>query len=442
MNVALLRQLPAVDAVLELEGLQDLPRPLVLRATRRVLERWRDAVRTGSLSELPEIESAVRAEAGRLGESKIRRVINATGIVLHTNLGRAPLAPSAAEAVGEVARGYSNVELDLRSGKRGGRLEGVRECLQLLLDCEDAVVVNNNAAAVLLMLTAHASGREVLVSRGELVEIGGSFRVPDVMAMSGARLVEVGTTNRTRAEDYARAIGENTAVILRVHPSNFRIEGFTERPEREDLAQLGPPFFEDLGSGAIVPLDGEPDIALALRAGASLVSFSGDKLLGGSQAGLIVGKKDAVEACRKHPLYRTLRLDKLALAALEATLRLYVQGRESEIPAVKMLESLHGDPSRILAGLDGLGLELHLEDDVGFSGGGAMPGRELPAKVLRIACKSPDARAAALREQSPAILVRVARSGLVIDPRCLLSGEEEALINGLRLAFLPPTGQE
>jgi L-seryl-tRNA(Ser) seleniumtransferase len=445
MNVALLRQLPAVDAVLDLEGLHDLPRPLVLRATRRVLERWREAVKTGALDVLPDIEAEVRAEAALLGQSKIRRVINATGIVLHTNLGRAPLAPAAVEAVAEVAGAYANVELDLSTGKRGGRLAGVRECLSLLLDCEDAVVVNNNAAAVLLMLSAHASGKEVLVSRGELVEIGGSFRIPDVIALSGAKLVEVGSTNRTRAEDYARAVGENTAAILRVHPSNFRIEGFTERPEREELADLGPPVFEDLGSGALLPLEGDPDIALALRSGASLVSFSGDKLLGGAQAGLIVGKREAVAACRSHPLYRALRLDKLALAALEATLRLYVQGRESEIPAVGMLGPSQGGADRIrsgLAALRGPDITLHLEEDVGYSGGGALPGRELPGEVLRIACKSPDARAAALREQSPAILVRVARGGLLIDPRCLLPGDEMAVINGLRLAFLSPTGQE
>jgi L-seryl-tRNA(Ser) seleniumtransferase len=385
-----------------------------------------------------------------LSTNRIRRVINATGIVLHTNLGRAPLAPSAAEAVAEVASGYSNVELDLKTGKRGGRIAGIRECLCLLLGCEDAVVVNNNAAAVLLMLAAHAKGREVVVSRGELVEIGGSFRIPDVMALSGAKLVEVGTTNRTRAADYAQAIGKETAVLFRVHPSNFRMEGFTERPEREALAALGVPFFEDLGSGALKPLGDEPDIAQALAAGANLVSFSGDKLLGGSQAGLIVGSASAVAVCRAHPLYRALRLDKLALAALEATLRLYVQGRESEIPALGMLaENLDGSAS------DGAGtaaqmrrklaevlpaLKVHCEPDVGFSGGGALPGQALPGQVLHIACANPDSIAAHLRGQKPAILARVARGGLIVDPRCLLGGEESEVIAGLCLALEPTTG--
>jgi L-seryl-tRNA(Ser) seleniumtransferase len=447
MNVELLRQIPSVDLVLALEGLEYLPRPLALRATRRVLDELRTAVKSGELDFLPDIVEAVQAEAARLGACRIRRVINATGIVLHTNLGRAPLAPSAADAVAQVAGGYSNVELDLTTGKRGGRLEGVRECLKLLVGCEDAVVVNNNAAAVLLMLSAHAKGREVVVSRGELVEIGGSFRIPDVMALSGAKLVEVGSTNRTRCEDYAQAICESTAVLLRVHPSNFRMEGFTERPDREGLAALGVPFFEDLGSGALLPMDGEPDIAHALRAGATLVSFSGDKLLGGSQAGLIVGSAAAVAACRAHPLYRALRLDKLALAALEATLRLYVQGRTEEIPAVSMVgQQSAGDQAAVVL-KDLLNqalpkLVVHLEEDVGFSGGGALPGKELSGHVLRIVCKSPDSIAAKLRTQRPAILARVARGGLVIDPRCVLCGEETALIAGLCLAFQSPTGEE
>ncbi|MEC7242316.1 MAG: L-seryl-tRNA(Sec) selenium transferase, partial [Myxococcota bacterium] len=369
---------------------------------------------------------------------------NATGIVLHTNLGRAPLSPRAADAVNEVARGYSNLELELSTGKRGGRLDGIRECLRLLLDCEDAVVVNNNAAAVMLMLAAHAAGKSVLVSRGELVEIGGSFRVPDVMALSGARLVEVGTTNRTRAADYERAVTEDTAVVLRVHPSNFTIEGFTERPSREELSAIGIPFFEDLGSGALVDFEKEPDIADALASGASLVCFSGDKLLGGSQAGIIVGKREAVESCRRHPLYRALRLDKLALVALEATLRLYVEGAHDDIPALDMLRK--GDQQdramKLAATLKKHGLEAVAEEDVGYSGGGALPGQAIPSWVVRVVCTSPDAPARALREQTPAILARVARSGLIIDPRCLLEEDWEAVVAGLLLAFHAPTGEE
>ena len=444
MNQDLFRQLPSVDAVLGREALSDLPRPLLLRATRRLLQRWRGEIRAGALSVLPDLDSAIREEAKRLGEPRIRRVINATGIVLHTNLGRAPLSSRAAEAVSNVARGYSNLELDLASGKRGGRLDGIRESLRLLLDCEDAVVVNNNAAAVMLMLAAHAKGKSVLVSRGELVEIGGSFRVPDVMALSGAKLVEVGTTNRTRASDYERAVTEDTAVVLRVHPSNFTIEGFTERPSREELAAIGLPFFEDLGSGALVDFEGEPDIADALASGASLVCFSGDKLLGGSQAGIIVGKKAAVEACRRHPLYRALRLDKLALAALEATLRLYVEGAHKELPALGMLGA--GDQeslvSELVSTLADHGLNAVAEKDVGYSGGGALPGQAIPSWVIRLPCKSPDAPARQLRMQTPAILARVARSGLIIDPRCLLPGEWEEVLAGLLLAFSAPTGEE
>lgn len=444
MSQDLYRQLPSVDAVLGREGLSDLPRPLLLRATRMLLERWRGEIREGNLKELPDVEVAVRQEALGLGRPRIRRVINATGIVLHTNLGRAPLSPRAAQAVTDVAKGYSNLELELSTGKRGGRLDGIRQCLRLLLECEDAVVVNNNAAAVMLMLAAHASGKSVLVSRGELVEIGGSFRVPDVMALSGAHLVEVGTTNRTRASDYERAITEDTAVVLRVHPSNFTIEGFTERPNREELAALGVPFFEDLGSGALVDFEKEPDIADALASGASLVCFSGDKLLGGSQAGIIVGKKAAVEACRRHPLYRALRLDKLALAALEATLRLYVEGAHSELPALEMLRAgeQRTKATELAAELCSHGLEAIVEEDVGYSGGGALPGQAIPSCVVRISCSSPDAPARSLREQTPAILARVARGGLIIDPRCLLSGEREEVLAGLLLAFHAPTGEE
>ena len=443
MSQDLYRQLPSVDAVLERESLSDLPRPLLLRATRRVLQKWRMDIQKKKISELPELESALRREAASLGEMRIRRVINATGIVLHTNLGRAPLAPKAAEAVFRVASGYSNVELELSSGNRGGRLSGIRECLRELLPCEDALVVNNNAAAVMLMLSAHAAGKEAIVSRGELVEIGGSFRVPDVMALSGAKLVEVGTTNRTRASDYERAITESTALLLRVHPSNFTMEGFVERPDRTELVALGKPFFEDLGSGALLPFDGEADVSEALDAGATLICFSGDKLLGGAQAGIIVGKKEAVEACRRHPLYRAMRLDKLALAALEATLRLYVQGQGNTLPAIAMLKGQGEEMAHKLRGdLSDLGVGAVLEQDVGYSGGGALPGQALEGSVVRIPCDAPDAIAKLLREQKPAILGRVARSGLVIDPRCLLEGDYEALLAGLRLAFMPPTGQE
>ena len=429
---ALFRQLPGVDTLLQHPDLRQLPPDAVRRASREVLDGLRREIREG-LEELPDIPSRVREQVEALSAMRLKRVINATGIVLHTNLGRAPFAPEAAEAVADVARGYSNTEMNLADGKRGGRLDGVREPLRQLTGCEDALAVNNNAGAVMLALTALAKGREVVVSRGELVEIGGSFRVPDIMALSGATLVEVGTTNRTRAEDFARAINENTAALLRVHPSNFRVMGFTERPSTRALAALDAPLIEDLGSGALLPgLGDEPVVGEVLANGADLVCFSGDKLVGGPQAGILAGKKKWVQACRRHPLYRALRLDKLGLAALEATLRVLLTGEIDRIPALKMLRE-PGDPVKLLLALGDA--PVTLEDDVGYSGGGALPMQALPGQVVVVRGPDPAALAAALRAHDPPIIARVADDSLRLDPRTLLPGDEVVVAEALHAAL-------
>src|SRR5438309_1747467 len=317
-----LRDLPSVDELAREAG-----DPLAVDAARAVIERARDEIRAGG--DPGDLAARLREELVDARRPRLRRVINATGIVVHTNLGRAPLADEAVERVAEVARGYSNLEYDLAEGARGSRQDHVGAILRRLTGAESALVVNNNAAAVLLALAALAEGRDVVVSRGELIEIGDGFRIPDVLARSGARLVEIGTTNRTRAADYERAIGPDTALLLRVHQSNFRVVGFTEQPTVTELAAVARrhelPLVDDLGSGVLVALEGEPSARDSLAAGADLVCFSGDKLLGGPQAGVIVGRADLVERLRRHPLQRALRADKLTLAALEGTLARYLE---------------------------------------------------------------------------------------------------------------------
>ncbi len=430
------RALPSVDRLLR--EAPDLPRVAATRAARALVAE----VRGGGAAPDDWI-GALRDRVASEGRMRLRPVINATGIVLHTNLGRAPLSPRAAEAVATLARGYANVEIALESGRRGERLDGVRGPLMELTGAEDAVAVNNGAAAVLLMLTTlagpdrGAGGREVIVSRGELVEIGGSFRVPDVIRAGGARLVEVGTTNRTRAGDYAAAIGPNTAAILRVHPSNFRITGFTEAAPRGELATLahahGILLLEDLGAGALVPGLGEPTVAEVIAEGVDLACFSGDKLLGGPQAGLVVGRAALVETLRRHPLYRALRLDRLVLAALEATLRGYLAG---ELPPVVGMLQL--DPADLKARAEGLaeclraaGLPAEVLPDEGFSGGGSLPGEGLPTWVVALHLPDPDRVAARLRTGEPAVLARVGADRLRLDPRTVLPGEEGPLLGAV-----------
>src|SRR6266480_1618414 len=333
-----LRDLPSVD---ELARQSD--DPLAVEAARKVVARAREQIQQGD--DPGDLAALLQDELGAARARHLRRVINATGVIVHTNLGRAPLAEAALDRVREIARGYSNLEYDLAAGGRGSRQDHVADSLRRLTGAEAALVVNNNAAAVLLALAALAEGREVLVSRGELIEIGDGFRIPDVLERSGATLHEVGTTNRTRATDYETAIGPETAVLLRVHQSNFRVVGFTEQPSLEDLAQVARrhelPLVDDLGSGVLVDVGDEPTARSSLAAGADLVCFSGDKLLGGPQAGIVVGRAELVERLRRHPLHRAVRADKLTLAALEGTLRLYLDGPE-RIPVLRMLREDDG----------------------------------------------------------------------------------------------------
>ena len=331
-----LRDLPSVDELAR--GLDD---PLAIDAARGVIERAREEIIAGA--DPGDLTKRLRGELEALRRPSLRRVLNATGVLIHTNLGRAPLAAEAIAQVVETARGYSNLELDLRDGTRGSRQDHAAALLRRLTGAEASIVVNNNAAALLLALAALAEGREVIVSRGELIEIGDGFRIPDVLARSGARLVEVGTTNRTRAEDYERAISIDTALLLRVHQSNFRMVGFTELPRIAELAAVARrhslPLVDDLGSGVLDYVPGEQTARDSLGSGADLVCFSGDKLLGGPQAGIVVGRADLVERLRRHPLQRALRADKLTLAALEGTLSLYLDPERAarEVPVLRML---------------------------------------------------------------------------------------------------------
>ncbi len=435
----LYRQIPGVDVLLASEVLAAAPPVLARLAVRQVLAETRERIRTGAVTALPDLAALAAARVASLSAQKLQGVINATGIVLHTNLGRAPLAPEAARAIADVAAGYSNAELELSTGERGGRLRGIREPLALLLGCEDAIAVNNNAAAVVLILAALARGREVVVSRGELVEIGGSFRVPDIMAASGATMVEVGTTNRTRAADYGAAISAATALVLKVHRSNFRVVGFTAEASTSELAALGVPLVQDLGSGALFDGVGdEPLVSEVLEAGAALVSFSGDKLLGGPQAGIIAGRADLVGACRQHPLYRALRLDKLVLAGLEATLRLALAGDPMALPTQRMLREDPTPRARAFAeALVSAGVAAVTEADVAFSGGGALPQLPLPGEVVAIRTPGASRVAAALRSGTPPVVPRVARGALILDLRTVLPDQEDALKRAVLLALRP-----
>jgi L-seryl-tRNA(Ser) seleniumtransferase len=417
-----LRDLPSVDRLLADEVLASAPRALATAAAREALDRARDAIRAGD--EPGDVLAAARDLLARLTAPSLRRVINATGVIVHTNLGRAPLAATAIERVTEVGAGYSDLELDLESGSRGSRQDHVAGLLRQLTGAEAALVVNNNAAGVLLALAALAEGREVVVSRGELVEIGDGFRIPDVLACSGARMVEVGTTNRTRAADYERAIGPDTGALLRVHQSNYRIVGFTAAVSTEELAriaqQAGLPLVDDLGSGSLLDVGDEPTVAASLAARADLVCFSGDKLLGGPQAGVVVGRAELVERLRRHPLQRALRADKLTLAALEGTLGLLADPETArrEIPVLRMLhepvEPVRERAER-LAGLIGG----EVEETVARVGGGALPLAELPSA----ACAIEEDVATLLRLGEPPVVGIVRDGRLLLDARTLTDPE-------------------
>jgi L-seryl-tRNA(Ser) seleniumtransferase len=429
-----LRELPSVDELVGRKELEELVtehgRPLVVTAARATLERAREELQAGySAGDL--VERTAGEVAARL-RPNLRRVLNATGVVVHTNLGRAPLADAALERVREIGAGYSNLEYDLEAGGRGSRQDHLAAVLRELSGAEAALVVNNNAAAVLLALAALAEGRDVVVSRGELIEIGDGFRIPDVLARSGAALVEVGTTNRTRLADYERAVSDRTAALLRVHQSNFRMVGFTEQPRARDLARLaerhGLVLVDDLGSGALAEAGDEPTVAASVEAGAHVVTFSGDKLLGGPQAGIAVGRADLIERMRRHPLQRALRADKLTLAALEGTLALHRVGSR-ELPVLRMLaepaEAVRARAERLAELTGGTVVET-----VARPGGGALPVTELAS----YACALPLELAEPLRRGEPAVVGIVRDDTLLLDCRTLAEDEVDEVASAVRAA--------
>ena len=457
----LYRKLPSVDELLRGKELTELAeregRAAVTEAARAVLARLRREISAGRL-DAEAIETAVTGLAAaverRLRQSlqfSLRPVINATGVILHTNLGRAPLAADSLRHIAEVAGGYSNLEFDLAKGERGKRDVHVQQLFARLLAAEGAansatVVVNNNAAAVLLALNSLAEGGEVIVSRGELVEIGGSFRIPDVMAKSGAVLREVGTTNRTRLADYQRAISEKTKLLLRVHRSNFQIVGFTEQPRLVELVKLARkhrlPVMEDLGSGALfdlrsVGVEGEPGVAASLRAGVDVVTYSGDKLLGGPQAGMLSGKPARIAHIRQNPLFRALRVDKLIYAALEATLLAYLRQDHDSIPALRMMRADVNEisirASALVETLQATSLRTEIVAGESVIGGGSTPGAVLPTVLVAVSCKglSADQVAARLRAAKPAVVARVEEGRVLLDLRTVFPEEDVAVVAAL-----------
>jgi L-seryl-tRNA(Ser) seleniumtransferase len=446
-SIEQLRQRAAMRALEEQFG-----RAAVIDALRAEAELLRlhlaDGASIADAGDHVEQRAAERLRTGR--KMSLRRVINATGVILHTNLGRAPLGPSAAEAVAQAATSYTNLEYDLERGARGRRDVHAERLLREVTGAESACVVNNNAAATLLTLAALANGREVIVSRGELVEIGGGFRVPDVMAQSGAVLREVGTTNRTRAADYASAISERTALILRVHPSNFRIEGFTERPTIPELADLGRqfnlPVVEDIGSGyiettPIAALREEPLPVRSLRDGADVVMFSGDKLLGGPQAGIIAGKQSLLDRIRRHPLMRALRVDKMTYAALEATLDAYASGHYERVPVLRMMnmtvDEIGARAKAVAGALTTQGISALVIDGESAIGGGSAPGAVLPTRLIDLGSKrwTADAIETRLRSLEPPVIGRIHNDRVILDLRTVAAADDRTLTELLALAL-------
>jgi L-seryl-tRNA(Ser) seleniumtransferase len=447
---ALLRQIPSVEEVLSRPALRLLEREAgrttLVEVTRAVLQDVREGILNGSITALSneDLESRLVAAARQAGEPSLKPVINATGVILHTNLGRAPLAEEAVRQVARVAAAYSNLEYDLERGERGKRDTHTDRLFARLVGAESTLVVNNNAAAVFLALNTLAEGGEVIVSRGELIEIGGSFRIPDICAKSGAVLREVGTTNRTRIDDYAGAINDRTRVLLRVHPSNFRIVGFTERPGLDELVELGRKHklivMEDLGSGCLIDLAplgiaGEPPVGASLKAAADVVTFSGDKLLGGPQAGILTGKRDVMSRIRKNPLFRALRVDKLTIAALEATVALYLRGDIAAIPALRMMhltkDEIASRAERLARRLHSVpGLSISLEDGESVIGGGSTPGESLPTRLVAVRHDTVSAADLefALRQKSPPVIARVERDLLLLDLRTVFEAQEDEIM--------------
>ena len=442
-----LRALPSVHQLLEEEAAAPLiathGRPLVRFAIQRVLD---DERQSRSAVEADQRWARIASLIENLRRPRLRPVINATGVVLHTNLGRAPLADAAAQAAARIAVRYSTLEFNPQTGRRGSRHDLVAEALRHLTGAEAAATVNNCAAAVLLMLTALAKGKEVIVGRGELVEIGGGFRMPEIMRLSGARMVEVGTTNRTRAQDYAAAVGPKTVAILKVHTSNFQVVGFTETVELKPLAaiahQHGLLLLHDLGSGGLLDttdygLAEEPRIQDSLQAGVDLLAASADKMLGGPQAGLLLGRAELVARVMKHPLARAVRVDKLTIAALAATLDLYLTQSVSSLPVWAMLsvsaESVARRAAAWQSRLSELGLDVELASGESAIGGGSLPGEHLPTTVVVIGAHH--GRAAdvlrRLREQEPPVIARIEAERVLLDPRTVLPDEDDALIDAV-----------
>ena len=446
-SAALLRRLPSVDALLANEAIRDLAavygRDLVVAAIRAQLNQARQAILASAPAETCEsaLIQAIKVWLYRRQKPTLRPVINATGVIIHTNLGRALLSKSAQSAMLAAASAYNTLEFDLESGKRGSRLAQARGVLRDVTGAEDALVVNNNASALILILSALAKEREVIISRGQLVEIGGGFRIPDIMRESGARLVEIGTTNRTRIADYEAALTEASAMLLRVHTSNFKQIGFVEQPALADLAALagehGALAVDDLGSGALIDtasfgLEREPMIQESVAAGADLVCFSGDKLLGGPQAGVIVGKAEVLGRLKRHPLARALRVDKLTYAALIATLEHYRRGDAlDEIPVWRMISRSLEDISATAENWAALvgGTVVSGESTVG---GGSLPGASLPSALLAIKTESPNRALATLRGGDPPVIARIADGRVLLDPRAVLPEQEADLLAALR----------
>ena len=439
------RQIPGIDTLRQRGAVRALEGRHGVEATTNALRAAADRVRSSlaagdQVADAAGVIETLASDAlASQSRGSLRPVINATGVVIHTNLGRAPLADAAIERITAIARGYCNLEYDLERGARGSRTVHAESLITSITGAEAAVVVNNNAAAILLILSALASGREVVISRGELVEIGGGFRVPDVMRQSGAVLREVGTTNRTRITDYTASVSTATAMFLRVHPSNFRIEGFTERPSLADLAAaartMHVPIVEDIGSGCLTSdLADEPSVQASIEAGVDLVCFSGDKLLGGPQCGVIAGRKELVDRLRTHPLMRALRADKLTFAVLEATLLEYAAGRAATtIPVQRMLhasaEDLEARVQSLAASLAGHGWRVAMISGSSAVGGGSAPGLQLPTVLLSIARdgESPDATERRLRSLDPPVVARIEHDRVVLDLRTVLPDQDALL---------------
>lgn len=429
-----LRKLPRIDALSESKALQGYPRDVRIKAARAVVANARASIRKGA-QEDSDFERLAVLEAERLGAPSLRPAINLSGVVLHTGLGRARLAPSVVCRVAEVAGSHSLLELDVETGERGDRQEHVRSLLRELTGAEDGLVVNNAAAGVVLALSALAQGREVLLSRGQMVEIGGAFRMPDIVRQSGCRLVEVGCTNKTRLSDYSQAFSEDTAAILRCHPSNFKIVGFTSEPTLEELVALGREHgvvcIDDMGSGCLVDtarfgLPRQATLQAAIATGADLVIASGDKLLGGPQAGLILGNPKAIQTLKRHPLARAFRIDKLSLVALEETLQLYASGQELQIPALaylaRPLDEVRRAARRLCAAYVG---QSEIRPSVTEVGGGCAPGTGVSSNAAVLHAERPDELASNLRNASPPIIGRVQEGAVWLDPR---TAEREEIV--------------